>query len=214
MCVLFIVILSISIPPCSYNPICPTCGRTKRTRVPPLFRGDGSKTKQAGGSQLGAGGGSGGGLPAPGASSAGSARGRPAAAAAARAGRAGGPSPRAVPCRAGCPELPGAGPCPPHARHEQRAEPRAGRGGGPRRRPRGLGGAQGAVCTLLRDVLLPHRAGQQGPAQRIQVSAPRLGTAQRGRSGLSGSRGRLPAESLLLVLAGTLPSWKHLSFIR
>lgn len=119
---------------------------------------------------------------------------------------------RAGLCRAGCPELPGAGPCPPHARHEQRAEPRAGRGGG--RRPRGLGGAQGAVCALLRDVLLPHRAGQQGPAQRVQVSAPRVGTAQRGRSGLSGSRGQLPAESLLLVLAGTLPSWKHLSFIR
>lgn len=53
----------------------------------------------------------------------------------------------------------------------RRHERRAGRGGGGGRRRRVPGTAQGALGALLRDVLLPHRAGQQGAPQRLQVSA-------------------------------------------
>lgn len=54
----------------------------------------------------------------------------------------------------------------------RRHEHWAGRGGGGGRRC-GLDVAQGALSPFLRDLLLPHRAGQQGPAQRLQVRAGR-----------------------------------------
>lgn len=55
----------------------------------------------------------------------------------------------------------------PRRRHERRA----GRGGGGGRRRRFPDTSQGALGALLRDVLFPHRAGQQGAPQRLQVSA-------------------------------------------
>ncbi|XP_058683053.1 UDP-N-acetylglucosamine/UDP-glucose/GDP-mannose transporter isoform X2 [Poecile atricapillus] len=53
----------------------------------------------------------------------------------------------------------------------RRHERRAGRGGGSGRRRRVPGTSQGALGALLRDVFLPHRVGQQGAPQRLQMAA-------------------------------------------
>lgn len=68
------------------------------------------------------------------------------------------------------------------AGHDDR-QPGRGRRPGPRLRAAALPGGQTAVGALLRDLLLPHRAGQQGAADHLPVRR-----APGGRAGAAGAR--------------------------